>query len=296
MLPTELKIKGMGSEQIKRKEDELILKELFNFELGRKLPQNIIDRLLLMNMRHISMGEKRLEIDTTLAHTLNVMEIVKVILKSMPELEEIEEEIILSAALHDIGKTGPSNNKNLSPERQAELQRLNMRLFSLTENDPSESLKNLTIAQAVEKHANREEAENILSNLDLLGFKSNQLMLSVYQQHQNNTAEILEKNGINEKIVWMSSHHHTHTEQPMDDRHLFSEEEIISLKKGALLLELADSFEAAKSRAGLSNEKNIEQLRNRFATINDAEKIINIMAENQENFNALFRFNLTHST
>ncbi|MFA5174879.1 MAG: HD domain-containing protein [Patescibacteria group bacterium] len=268
-----------GSEQNHhhRAEDFVLDKELK--ELKIEFGEQLLERLRLLEKRPISEGERKKERKGHLSHSLNVEKICLFLLEKIKtkKLAKIDDKLIkkirVAALLHDVGKTGPANaNEN---EQKAV-----MDLFSFFED---EKLSQLSIEEAVNKHAEEKDKKFILENLpkgdDVECLKKEDLMKKVYQSHIHNTAEILKKYGFKHDIIYLAASHHSmgnnfKYEEVADKRQI--------MKFSSELLELCDFYEAAAARSKKSHDEIVKMMKEKFSTNKKQEidDLINLFAEN----------------
>jgi len=256
-----------------RKEDRELLEILEEIRTWQPINKELEQRLLLLNMRSMTDKEFNHERDTHLKHSLEVYKYCERMVSCLSELEKYKKEIKLAALLHDIGKTGPDFDKNFYSNEEQQVGWACMRLFSLTESNDEVGIVNKTIKEILEKHATLEDQKNIFANLSALGLSSENTMREFYNSHLNNTIDILRNNQIPEPIVWIAGHHHNYGKlhkysEKIDDK------DLEKLNLASKMLQIVDSFEAAKSRGGMKNEENIERLLNNYSDDVEAKEII----------------------
>lgn len=194
------------------------------------------------------------KISTHLDHSLNLMEASHIFANVFPEewrkkyLPKIES----AAIIHDIGKTGPA-------DASLDAQKTFIRLFSFFEPDKNKAkkMKSETIGEMIAEHALDSEKEEMLAHLPELGLSPNQPMSDVFGRHVDYTYQILKSiPDIGKDIVFLASSHHrgSHnypyqlTDEELDSLLPNDPTEASDLKDASAVLELADIYEAKKSR------------------------------------------------
>jgi len=258
-----------------RKEDKELEGILKQIETWQPISEEIKRRLLVLNMHPMTEGESNRERGSNLRHTLEVYKYCQKMIETLPELQPIEKELKLAALTHDIGKSGPDFDPDNYTAREKITGFASMRLFSLLESKDEEVLAEQKIEDVLKKHVSKEEAEFIMENLSNLGLTPDDLMRDFYNTHLNNTIDILRNGRVPEKVVWIAGNHHAYGRLKDEEMPSGIDEKTTELlNKASLVLQIVDSFEAAKARVDMSDSENIERLLERYKDNEVAKEII----------------------
>lgn len=194
------------------------------------------------------------KITTHLEHSLSLIEASHIFTDVFPTewqnkyLPKIE----YAAIVHDIGKTGPAN-VSLGAQKTF------IRLFSFFEPDKNKAkkIKDETIGGMIASHALDTEKEEMLSYLAELGLSPDQPMSDIFGRHVDYTYQILKSiPDIGNDIIFLAASHHRGTrnypyhltDKELDDLLPADPTEASDLNNASIVLELADTYEAKKSR------------------------------------------------
>lgn len=264
-------------------------------KLGCEIPRKLIQRLLLLNKRPIIPGETRPEKDVQhgshLRHSLNVGMIITEIFHKL-DFSELDRVTLMAAAiLHDIGKTGPAG-AGVGPQRAI------MQLFAFYEAPGSRPLAGSTVGDVLKKHfytreKGEEELRAVLLDLETINIVPTMTMREVYNRHLGDTHSLLEESGVHPEIVFISSSHHTangdagHSYRTLNIKHYVDPKREESVMRMAGVLELVDSYEASRQRAGVSHIDAVNSLKKRFGDTPIVQKVISALDESLDNINAI---------
>jgi len=171
------------------------------------------------------------------SHFKDSLEMAKIIknLWDKLEIQDVsKEKMILSALLHDIGKSGPADASE--DEREIIHFLFSKKLPKINREDASE--KELTIQEIVENTNHNFDNEKVKKYIESLNLDSNNA-LHFWRRHAQWTYDILKKNShgkIDDELIRIaSSHHMLEGENPAG----ISEDEI---SQGSRALEVIDKY------------------------------------------------------
>lgn len=220
----------------KEEAEKIILNSFKEAGLENTVPQEILDRLILL--------ERETKFNL---HARNIARGLCALLKHLNK-KDLLQAAKRAALVHDIGKTGPKDAT--SEERSAFV--LLFQLNYAIGRDPN----NTTVAQAVTMNGLSGKKEEIASVMEKYGISMDMLMRDFYDQHALWTKEILEAYPEifdKDTLIIAVSHHLERGVNPYD---------ISTLKVELSALLALDKYEASVTRKSKTHKEAMEVVRN----------------------------------